>query len=208
MLPKYRGAAPINYAILNGDTETGVSLIEIVPQLDAGPIVGTVRTAIDPLETAGELEERLARLAAPLTLEFLERLAMGKVERIEQDPNLVTLAPKMAKEFGLIPWHKGAEEIDWHVRAMQPWPNPFTFLHQADKPPRRLVVRRVASLPNSASTQPPGTILIADKEQLVVASGTNPVSITLIQPEGKKPMTAAEFLRGNRLVPGDRFGAG
>ena len=207
LLPKYRGAAPINYAILNGETETGVSLIEIVPQLDAGPVVGVVRTSILPTQTAGELEEHLAELAAPLTVEFLDQLECGVVRRVTQDPERVTLAPKMAKEFGLVPWHKRAEEIDWHVRAMQPWPNPFTYLHQAGRAPRRLVIRRVTPAMLASPPQPPGTVLIADKDQLVIQSGSTPVSIVLIQPEGKKPMSAAEFLRGNRLVPGDRFGA-
>lgn len=207
LLPKYRGAAPINYAILHGETETGVSLIEIVPQLDAGPVVGVVRTPIAPRETAGELEERLAELAAPLTVSFLDQLQQGVVERVPQDETLVTLAPKMTKEMGLVPWHKPAEEIDWHVRAMQPWPNPFTFLHQEGRPARRLVIRQVESAPSQISQKPPGTVVAVDKEHIFVQSGSTAVSIVHIQPEGKKPMTAAEFLRGNRLAIGDRFGA-
>lgn len=205
LLPKYRGAAPINYAILNGETETGVSLIEIVPQLDAGPVVGVVSTPIGPQETAGELEERLAELAAPLTVSFLDQLQRGSVERVPQDESLVTLAPKMSKEMGQVPWHKRAEEINWHVRAMQPWPNPFTLLHQEGRPPRRLVIRQVAPVTQS-SQHPPGTVIAVDKQQILVQSGTTGVSIIQIQPEGKKPMAAAEFLRGNRLVVGDRFG--
>lgn len=205
LLPKYRGAAPINYAILNGETETGVSLIEVVLQLDAGPVVGVVKTPIRADETAGELEERLALLAAPLTAEFLDRLAAGKVERTPQDPALVTLAPKMTKEFGLVSWNKSAAEIDCHVRAMQPWPNAFTYLHQPGRPPRRLVIRRVAVTVRPPTSQIPGTVLHVDKDSLIVQTGSQPVSIVTIQPEGKKAMTAAEFLRGNRLSPGDRF---
>ncbi len=207
LLPKYRGAAPINYAVLNGETETGVSLIEIVPQLDAGPVVGMVSTPIQSTETAGELEDRLAELAAPLTVEFLNRLEQGTIERIPQDESLVTLAPKMTKEFGLVPWHKRAEEINWQVRAMQPWPTPYTFLHQTGREPRRLVIREVVPVDVHTSEKPPGTVVAVDKHQILVQSGSTPVSIIQIQPEGKKPMTAAEFLRGNRLVPGDRFGA-
>lgn len=206
LLPKYRGAAPINYAILNGETETGVSLIEVVLALDAGPVVGVVKTPIQPHETAGELEERLGLLAAPLTAEFLDRLQAGTVERIPQDPSLVTLAPKMQKEFGVVPWHKRADEIDWHVRAMQPWPNAFTYLHQEGRPPRRLVIRQVAPADVPVSAKSAGTVLLADKNQLVVQCGSGAISIVQIQPEGKKPMSAGDFLRGNRLVPGDRFG--
>ncbi len=206
LLPKYRGAAPINYAILNGETESGVSLIEIVPQLDAGPVVGVVRTPIQPAETAGELEIRLSELAAPLTIEFLERLEQGKIERVPQDESLVTLAPKMTKELGLVPWHKRAAEINCQVRAMQPWPTPFTFLYQEGRDPRRLVIRQVEPVDGPTSQQPPGTVVAVDKNQILVQSGSTLVSIMQIQPEGKKTMTAAEFLRGNRLAPGDRFG--
>lgn len=206
LLPKYRGAAPINYAILNGESETGVSLIEVVLALDAGPVVGVVKTPIQPQETAGELEERLGLLAAPLTAEFLDRLQQGTIERIPQEPSLVTLAPKMQKEFGVVSWDKRADEIDWHVRAMQPWPNAFTYLHQPDRPARRLVIRQVAPAAEPSSTKAPGTVLLADKNQLIVQSGSGPISIVLIQPEGKKPMSAGDFLRGNRLVPGDQFG--
>lgn len=206
LLPKYRGAAPINYAILNGETETGVSLIEVVLALDAGPVVGVVRTLIQPLETAGELEARLALLAAPLTAEFLDRLQQGTVERNPQDPSLVTLAPKMLKEFGVIPWHKRADEIDWHVRAMQPWPNAFTYLQQPGRSQRRLVVRQVAAAENANGSKSPGTVLLAENNQLLVQCGSGPISIVQIQPEGKKPMSAGDFLRGHRLVPGDQFG--
>lgn len=208
LLPKYRGAAPINYAILNGETETGVSLIEIVPALDAGPVVGVVRTPIGATETAGELEERLAVLAAPLTVEFLDRLEQGTVERIPQDPAGVTLAPKMAKEFGLVPWAKSAAEIGWHVRGLQPWPTAFTYLHQPGRPAKRLVIRQVAQTDAEAAPREsvaPGSVVSVAKDRLWVQTGTNPIAMVQIQPEGKKPMSVAEFLNGNRLVPGDRF---
>ncbi|MDB5388004.1 MAG: fmt [Planctomycetaceae bacterium] len=208
LLPKYRGAAPINYAILNGETETGVSLIEIVPALDAGPVVGILRTPIGETETAGELETRLATLAAPLTVNFLDQAEQGKIERIPQDPAGVTLAPKMTKEFGLIPWSKSAAEIGWHVRGLQPWPTAFTFLHQPSRPAKRLVIRQVAPTDRSAAPKdsiPPGTVVSVAKDKLWVQTGTDPISIVLIQPEGKKPMSVTEFLNGNRLVTGDRF---
>jgi methionyl-tRNA formyltransferase len=206
LLPKYRGAAPINYAILHGETETGVTLIEVEPALDAGPMVGVVRTAIGANETAGELEERLAGLAAPLTVEFLNRLEQGTIDRVPQDPAGVTLAPKMAKEFGIIPWTKSADEITWHVRALQPWPTAYTYLHQPGRPVRRLVVRQVALTDASASTSlEPGKVVAVAKDKLWVQTGTTPISIVQIQPEGKKPMSVAEFLNGNRLVVGDVF---
>jgi len=209
LLPKYRGAAPINYAILNGETETGVSLIEVVQQLDAGPVVGVVKTAIGSSETAGELEARLADMAAPLTLEFLNQVELDQVVRVPQDPALVTLAPKMSKEFGLIRWSMPAEVIGWHVRGLQPWPTAFTYLHQPGKPVKRLVIRQVSlSCASVASGKPqlPGTVVDVAKDRILIQSGTAPVALVSIQPEGKKPMTAAEFLNGNRLAVGDRFG--
>lgn len=207
LLPKYRGAAPINYAILKGETETGVTLIEVEPALDAGPMVGVVKTPIGTNETAGELEERLAAMAAPLTVEFLDRLEHGTIHRVPQDPAGVTLAPKMAKEFGIIPWTKPAEEITWHVRALQPWPTAYTYLHQPGRPVRRLVVRQVALTDSPANMSvDPGKVVAVAKDKLWVQTGTSPISIVQIQPEGKKPMSVAEFLNGNRLVVGDVFG--
>ena len=209
LLPKYRGAAPIHYAILNGETETGVSLIEVVPQLDAGPVVGVVRTKIQDNETTGELEDRLAVLAAPLTVAFLDQLERGQVERVPQDPALVTLAPKMTKDFGLIPWSHTAAEIGWHVRALQPWPTAFTYLHQPGKPAKRLVIRQVA-IPEPHQASPvsasPGTVVAVAKDKLLVQTGSTPISLQLIQPEGKKPMSPTEFLNGSRLAVGDCFG--
>jgi methionyl-tRNA formyltransferase len=208
LLPKYRGAAPVAYAILNGDSETGVSIIQVLPRLDAGPILAVAKTPISPHETAGELEERLAALAVPLVPAVLEQFAAGTIEPLPQVEGLVTRAPKLKKEKGAIDWSRSAAQIDCHVRGMQPWPNAFTWVHAAEKPPLRILVLAVqidASAPSSGAP-PAGTVLSADKQGLWVQSGTSPLEIVRLQPDGKRPMSAAEFLRGNPLKNGDRLG--
>lgn len=212
LLPKYRGAAPVAYAILNGDSETGVSIIQVLPQLDAGPILAVARTPIGPQETAGELEDRLALLGADLLPGVIEQFAEGPLRPLPQTEALVTRAPKMKKEMGAIDWTKSATQIDCHIRAMQPWPKPYTVLHSAGKPPQRLLVLVVRPFDGPPADQTahrvaPGTPLGEDKEKLVVQAGRGTVEIVTLQPEGKKPMTAAEFLRGRRVTPEDHFGA-
>lgn len=206
LLPKYRGAAPVAYAILNGDPETGVCIIQVLPQLDAGPIFAVARTPIGPEETAGELEERLARLAVDLVPEVIEKLSCGTAVPLIQSETLATRAPKLKKQMGAVDWTKSAAQIDWQIRAMQPWPSPYTFLHTAGKPLQRLLVVAVRPLAESPGVAPPGTPLIIEKDRLVVQAGEGVVEVLRIQPEGKRPMTIAEFLRGRVVTPNDRFG--
>jgi methionyl-tRNA formyltransferase len=208
LLPKYRGAAPVEYAILNGDAETGVSIIQVLPQLDAGPILAVSRTPIGPHETAGALEDRLARLAVDLLPGVIGQFASGSLCPLPQDDALVTRAPKIKKPMGEIDWKRRADQIDCHVRAMQPWPNPFTFLHSPGKPPQRLLVLAVKPVPEiSAADAAPGTPISPDKSRLIVQSGNGAVEILEIQPEGKRRMSATDFLRGRAVGAGDRFGA-
>jgi methionyl-tRNA formyltransferase len=207
LLPKYRGAAPVEYAILNGDSETGVSIIQVLPQLDAGPILAVARTPIDPQETAGALEDRLAHLAIALIPEVIEQFDSGSLRPLPQNESLVTRAPKIRKHMGEIDWARRADQIDCHVRAMQPWPNAFTFLHSPGKPSQRLLVLAVKSISDIAvADAAPGTPISSDKNRLIVQSGPGAVEILQIQPEGKRRMSAAEFLRGRPVSAGDRFG--
>jgi len=206
LLPKYRGASPVAYAILHGDAETGVSIIQVLPRLDAGPILAVARTAIGGQETAGELEERLARLAIDLVPGVVEQFAMGEVHPLPQTEALVTRAPKLKKSMGEIDWAKSAAQVDWQIRAMQPWPNAFTFLHSAGKPPQRLLVLAVKPLPDDDRRATPGTPVEVDKERLVVQTGAGCVEVLRIQPEGKRPMSVAEFLRGRQIAKDDWFG--
>lgn len=205
LLPRHRGAAPVAYAIWKGDAETGVSIIQILPQLDAGPILSIVRTPIDPRETAGQLEDRLAVLGAALIPGVLQQLQSGTVQEIPQDPALVTRCPKMKKELGEIDWSETPREIDCRVRAMQPWPGPYSFLQTADRSPERLLILAVRPGPETVS-HPPGGVVSADRGELFVQAGGGVVEIVTIQPPGKRPMSAADFLRGHPLAPGVRFG--
>jgi methionyl-tRNA formyltransferase len=211
LLPKYRGAAPIAWAIYHGETRTGVTIIKMSPSLDAGDMLAQEALDIGPQETAGELEARLAPLGARLAVQVIEQTAAGTVHGVKQDKSLATKAPKLKKEHGLIDWGRTAAQVCNHVRAMQPWPTAYTFLHREGKPPVRVLVTRTHSsglypVPDS----PPGSIVFgADlhPQVLLVKSGEAfAVGIAELQPAGKKPMTAAEFVRGHPVQPGDHFG--
>jgi methionyl-tRNA formyltransferase len=209
LLPRYRGAAPIQHAIWKGETRTGVTIFQIVPQLDSGPILGTVETAIGPEETAGELELRLAELAAPLTLQALEQLERGSARPVLQDPSLVTLAPKITKEQGLIDWTRSSPQVACQIRAMQPWPMPYSFLRRGHQSPMRTLVLS-ARIPSDTMAvgweqAAPGDVVPADSKRLLVRTGTGLLEITQLQLAGKRPMSAAEFLCGHPLTQADRF---
>lgn len=205
LLPKYRGAAPVNYAILRGETETGVTIFQIEPSLDAGPMLGVERLQIGPQETAGELETRLAELSAPLTQRVINEIASGKSQPVPQDDSAATLAPKIKKSLGAIDWSRSAREVDCHIRAMQPWPKPFTFWHRKEGKPLRVVVPLVRPV-ESASPVMPGTVLDDEHKRLLVQTGTDAVEIVEIQPEGKRVMSAADFIHGHKILAGDCFG--
>lgn len=206
LLPKYRGATPIHAAVLNGDAETGVTIIQIEPKMDAGPMLGVVRTAIRPDETTGQLEDRLAELAIPLLYRVIDEIESGAVIAVQQDPTQVTRVRKLSKADGRIDWSKSAEAVERHVRGMQPWPGPFCELHQPDKPALRLLIlsAKVASSEPSPSGQP-GDVLTPNSHDLVIRCGSGTVQIVTLQPDGKRPMPVADFLRGRKLSTGDRF---
>ncbi len=207
LLPKYRGAAPILYAVWNGETETGISIFRIEPRLDAGPILGMVSTPIGPKETTGELETRLSLLAPQLTIQVIDQLEHGTTHEIIQDRTLVTTAPRMNKEVGEIDWTQSSAAIERHIRAMQPWPKPYTFLHSQDALPLRQLILDVDPVSHPAVDQPPGTLSIGtDGDEVLVATGDGAVRINQLQPAGKRAMSAADFLRGHALQSGDRFG--
>jgi methionyl-tRNA formyltransferase len=204
LLPKYRGATPIHAAILNGDAETGVTIIRLEPKLDAGPMLGVVRTSIGPKETTGDLEGRLAELAVPLTLKVIDDLERGVAQPVVQDAAFVSHVGKLAKDDGWIPWEKTSAEVDRHIRAMQPWPGPFTRLVQEGRAPLRMKILEAAPVESTADS-PPGTIINAGAESIQVACGGGVLEIRMLQPDGKRAMSAGEFLRGHLVRRGDRF---
>jgi methionyl-tRNA formyltransferase len=206
LLPKYRGAAPVQWAVLNGDAETGNTVIQMTPGLDAGPILGVDRVAIDPDETAGELEARLSERGAAIVLQVVDELDTGTTHPTPQDKRAASKAPRLEKEHGLIDWSHSALAIKNRVRALDPWPRAFTSWQRSAGEPLRIILHRVQAvdLPSDAA---PGTIIEAG-QGLLVATGQGALELLSVQPAGKRIMTASEFLRGYQLAPGATFGDG
>lgn len=205
LLPKYRGAAPVAWAIWKGETESGVTIIRMSAGLDAGEMLAQEALAILPGETAGELESRLAPLGARLALSVVDRLIQGPVAGVRQDPTLATKAPKLKKEMGLIDWSAPAATVVCQIRAMQPFPTAYTFMHRAGKPPIRLLIARAQSV-DIVEGGAAGHVVPAAQSLRVVAGDGGGIEILELQPAGKKRMSATEFLRGHPLQAGDRLG--
>ncbi len=211
LLPKYRGAAPINWAIYHGETISGVTIIRMSAALDAGDILAQKQTAVGAEETAGELEARLGPMGARLALGVIEQIGQGTAKGIPQDKTQATKAPKLTKEHGLIDWNRTAREVCNQVRAMQPWPTAYTFLYRPKQPPLRLIIlrARIAADVTVNQRDPTAGRLRADPsgKQLWVETGAgDTVEILELQPAGKRRMTAADFLRGYPRQPEWRVG--
>jgi methionyl-tRNA formyltransferase len=211
LLPKYRGAAPIAWAIYHGEKQTGVTIIKMSLSLDAGDMLAQEAVAIGPEETAGEVEAKLAALGARLALGVIEQIENGTVQGRKQDPSQVTKAPKLKKEHGLIDWSRAPAQVWDQIRAMQPWPTAYTFLRRQGQKPIRVIIKRIGQMlrmRTSPAHPVPGTVISYrdNKSLLVFTGGEGSVEIVELQPAGKRLMTAAEFLRGHRLQEGDSFG--
>ncbi|MBN2199303.1 MAG: methionyl-tRNA formyltransferase [Candidatus Aminicenantes bacterium] len=198
LLPKYRGAAPVAWSILRGETRTGVTLMELNERMDEGDILAQEETDIRPDETAASLEKRLAVLGAGLLAESLGRI--DRLERRPQDSRLATYAPKLRKEDGRLDWAQEAEAVDRRVRAFTPWPSAFTGFRD-----RRVIVLEGRVNPENTGKSVPGTILSSSGEGLRVACGRDIYVVERLQPENKKPMSAWDFSLGARIRDGERF---
>lgn len=205
LLPKYRGAAPINWAIYDGEEETGVSVIHMTPKIDAGPVIAQGRTPIDSMENAEALEARLAEIGSWLIRRAIDSLESGNLEALPQDPALASKAPRLKKSDGEIDWKRPAEAIRNQVRAFEPWPKTYTFWLRPQGEPLRMIVGPIEVLADSCP-EAPGTVLEAAEDRLVVATGSGRAALTSLQPAGKRAMAIREFLLGYRVAPGDRFG--
>lgn len=200
LLPRYRGAAPINWAIANGERETGVTIMQMDAGMDSGPMLVKRATEIGVDETAPELAERLAQLGAELLSETLPRIERGEIEPIPQDHSEASYAPMLKREDGLIDWRMTAREIANRVRAFQPWPGSYTEFRK-----KRLTIWR-AREENTTSTESaePGTVLAIDETGIVIAcEGSTALRIEEVQIEGKRRVTGREFANGARLSPGN-----
>ncbi|MHC4944941.1 MAG: methionyl-tRNA formyltransferase [Planctomycetota bacterium] len=206
LLPRYRGAAPIQYTLLNGDAMTGVTIFQIRSKMDAGEILGQVETNVEPADNYLTLHDRLAEAAAPLLISVLEALESGEADPRIQDESKVLLAPKISKEQGGIDWNRSAPEIERQVRAFNPWPGAFTFFPIRSKPMRINITEAavVESDPRCAKGRA-GEIVESRGCIKVCCQGGGCLEIARIQREGKKEMSAEEFLRGVKMNPGDRF---
>jgi methionyl-tRNA formyltransferase len=205
LLPKYRGAAPINWAIINGETRTGLTTMQIDAGLDSGPILLQTESEIGPDETAPELALRLAEAGAPLLLESLRGLERDEITPRQQNHAQATLAPLLKKEHGKIDWSLTAVEIYNRIRGLDPWPGAFTSF--------RGKLCHVWGRPAPASSGPArektalGT-LVRHSDELYVACGEETaLRLEALRLEGRKRLPPAEFARGARLKPGERFGA-
>ncbi len=212
LLPRHRGAAPVQWAILAGDEVTGACVIHMTPGLDAGGVINSRSTAIGPAETASQLEARLAAFGPHLVLEAIAVLVAAGLPAgpvgIPQDPGLVTKAPRLSKADGLIDWSQPAASIARMPRGLDPWPRATTFLHRQGALPLRLVLEEVAVAGQAVPGGVPGTVVAATDDGIVVACGDGAALVVRrLVPEGRRAMSAAEFLRGHLLPTGTRLGA-
>lgn len=194
LLPKYRGAAPIHWAILNGETETGVTIMHMAKELDAGDIIRTARTPIGPDETAAELHDRLMELGAALLCETVAAIAAGTALRVPQDHSQATYAPMLDKNLSPMDWNRSAEALRNQVRGLLPWPAATAVFGG-----KRFKI--LQAVPAGETTGlGPGEIVRGDGQGLFVACGGGEVlRIVRLQAEGGRPMDASEYLRGHKL---------
>lgn len=200
LLPRHRGSAPINWAILQGDEKAGVTTMMMARGVDAGDMLLKCETPIRPGETAGELTERLSQLGAPLLMETLKALENGTLRRIPQDENEMTYDPMLDKRMGIIDWTRDARDIVNQIHGLNPWPGASTAIPGETVPAPRLKLHRAEE---AEGTGQPGEVLQADAKQgLVIACGRGAVRIRQLQAPGGKPMEARDYLRGHPMAVG------
>jgi len=201
LLPKYRGAAPIQWAVINGEQVSGVTIQRMVAELDAGDVLLQAEIAIGPDETAGELHDRLARLGAELLPQAVAGLRAGTLAAEPQAESAVTLARLLAKEDGRIDWGRDARSVHDHIRGMSPWPGAFSSWQG-----KRLSVHRARLVQAEGSAGEPGAVVGITDEGLHMACGKGSVALCELQLEGRRRLQCREFVAGCRVAPGDRLG--
>ena len=200
LLPKYRGAAPVQWAIAHGETHSGVTIMQVSEELDAGDILLQKSVALKPDETGGSLHDTLATLSAQALMEAMALFKQGKLVTTPQDKAAVTYAPLLKKEDGEIDWTHSAVSIERRIRAFHPWPSSYTWLGN-----KRLKIL-AARLSTGEAPAVPGTIINRQDSTLSVATGQGSLTLDRVQLEGKKALPIAAFLAGHNLKPGDRLG--
>jgi methionyl-tRNA formyltransferase len=206
-LPAYRGAAPINRAIINGESESGVTVIRMVEEMDAGPILAREKVSIHRDDNAGDLHDRLAEVGSRVLADVVDCMDAGEPpEETPQDDSAATYAPMLSREDRQVDWSRPAGEVRDLVRGLTPWPGARSTLHSEAEgeigiQPLRMTADESADVDDSAA----GTVLEAAGDGLVVKTGRGTVTITRLKPAGGSAMSGADFLNGNEVRPGDRF---
>ena len=200
LLPKYRGAAPVHRAIINGDTETGVTIMQVVEALDAGDMLAKSMRPIGPDDTSDEVERALAEDGARLLLEVLDQIEAGTARAEPQDSAASTYAPRLTKEEGRIDWTLTARQIHDRVRGLYPWPHAYSFLNGE----RVILLKTTVQLDSVEAARQPGSVGITG-DAIEVVTGDGRIAITELQPEGRRPMSTRDFLAGHPVQPGTTF---
>lgn len=203
LLPKYRGAAPINWAIINGETQTGISIITVVEKMDAGKILAQVKTKINPNETAGQLHDKLAQIAAPLLIETIDKTSDGSIIYTEQDDSKATTAPKLKKSHGFIDFAEPAEPLQRKILGLTPWPGASViYISKKTKKPLKVTIAMAEVIETS---NPAGLLPGTFDENLNVICGKNALRIIKIKPGGSTLMDFKDFANGRQTKSGDIF---
>jgi methionyl-tRNA formyltransferase len=202
LLPKYRGASPVNWAVINGETKTGVTIIAMNEKMDAGDIMLKKEVTVDDADTSQTLNDKLSDMGAGLLLEAVELLERGKATFAKQDDSLASYAPKLKKEDGLIDWSKGAFAIHNLARGLLPWPGAFTrFKGKILK----VLETETAGAVSAKGTGAGEVLSTAEDKGITVMTGSGAIVLKRVQLEGKKPLDAVSFVRGQRIEKGFRF---
>src|SRR6476660_9559652 len=200
LLPKYRGAGPIQWAVINGERETGITTMMMDAGMDTGAMLLQKRVAIDPDETAGSLSTKLAKVSGPLLIETLRRLKEGTLTPQPQDHSQATMAPLLKKEDGQIDWTASANEIANRIRGLSPWPGAFSYAGG-----ERWTIWKAHPLQDSSADGEPGTAVAVTKDAVHIATGRGLLAVTELQPANSRRMSVQQYIAGHRLSPGFRL---
>ena len=203
LLPRYRGAAPVNWAVINGEDETGVSVISLAEQMDAGQVYAQATTTISPMSTAGELHECLASLGPQTIEQVLTQFKAGTLKGVQQDDSLASRAPKLSRADGWVDFHADALTIQRRIHGLAPWPGVKVIWRRASGEENELALLRVDAEPGHSHDAEPGTILPGNLVAVGAPGDQGAVRLLEIQPPGKRAMTIRQFAAGHSIKPGD-----
>ena len=205
LLTKYRGAGPIQWAVINGEKESGVTTMYMCREIDKGDMLLKDTVTLDPKETGDSLHDKLSMMGGPLLLKTIDQLENGSAVRIPQCEEESTYAPKLEKTMGNIDWTMDADRIERLVRGLNSWPGTFTKIHGKTVKIWDCDVVRQETLTENQAAATPGTVIVSEKDQLIVKAGNGALSLRMLQPEGKKNMTVDAYLRGYPIAQGELF---